>query len=1227
MGSVMEPISTGAVALALVKLGAGPASSVLKGLLAKKLLRLRVSWVSGRVARSNGIRISMRAIHGWLARSDVREQLAAGSAEAVESAVRSLAWLLPLADGVSREQQALILLELVVAEYHRAQSPQDAVVLGTAYARNQTIASTKQLSEQGSAQTTTILEAISAQAPEVFAEDLRRLHTWRAEEAARLADAWSPFRALVHTLVAQESRGSVLRDWAASTPEQLKSAPAEVWCWFGRAASDYDEDEAANSFIEEALARGAVPVSYWRAHMCLNLLREDSNAADEIVRVRAEMERVPPPHPLLEAYIALLEERFAESEVVLERWNPAHPHDRAIRAQLLYACAKRQKDDNRAIAIALKAAVSGSTGMMIIAARELMNRGFHGLADNRLEDFHHARSLAVKARDSRRIWQGDSVEAVLVAVTASILGTDWGSARNLLAPAPDGEATASEAQDPRLVRERALLAARAGDHASAAELAAEVGEPYVTATIRGWSALSRDDRDVATREWLSAWDLCSTDVERVQTATDLAFIGVEIPNLEDLAERQPEVVSRLRVILKVMSDPGDKLTILRARSHESAELTAMLDELLSREERYGEAAQALETAANRWSRPLLMHMAASRYMQAGSYADAVRASEAALTMAGPGWALELATLILRFNALSAEGLLTESIQVARRMSAIAPENTDVRWCLIHSLVRDGDSRGAWAAINYKGEPVSPRDVHDARIWIGLAAIHDTSPLFIRRSLAVMRRWPDDPDLMGTFLSQIHKGVIQRGEELQEADLEALQAASDDFIADHPNNRNFYQIKVLPDQNPLDAMTEIMRHHGERTAALADINARISRGEIPLGVAAELADKSYAEASLKRVAGFVYSHNPQQGTAGAEAANATIGKEVVLETTAAVTLALLDQAITDHLIGAFSSISSTDTAFRDALTAQESLKVRSTLSVGWDQAEQRPVSASISDKEADLFAIHADKTVQILRMTKRRGWPSHRHFTEASSSGTWLNTLDFAATTKTPLWSDDSLLRAAASSEGIPSFGTVDLLRELVRLDRIDPDLAQVAESVLIANYHVDLGFHLDTMHLAADIDGWLPGGAAANLSRAFSWQEPRLVVGFLHQALSKNAATSPVRLQQWITYAAIGLLKVADGPEAKSSNLRILLGQLVSESWMRPDILPYALAGIRYAIHQEARDIQDPLEPIFDAMYTSLDKKYGAQAAAELLLMWAGQVTESDRRLAARIILTASGRD
>jgi hypothetical protein len=68
--------------------------------------------------------------------------------------------------------------------------------------------------------------------------------------------------------------------------------------------------------------------------------------------------------------------------------------------------------------------------------------------------------------------------------------------------------------------------------------------------------------------------------------------------------------------------------------------------------------------------------------------------------------------------------------------------------------------------------------------------------------------------------------------------------------------------------------------------------------------------------------MVLSHRPDRHTQAVAELGTAINGTVVLDTTAVTTLALLDSAIVEQLTGQFTRLESTDTAYRDALGAQQ-----------------------------------------------------------------------------------------------------------------------------------------------------------------------------------------------------------------------------------------------------------------------------------------------------------------
>jgi hypothetical protein len=161
-----------------------------------------------------------------------------------------------------------------------------------------------------------------------------------------------------------------------------------------------------------------------------------------------------------------------------------------------------------------------------------------------------------------------------------------------------------------------------------------------------------------------------------------------------------------------------------------------------------------------------------------------------------------------------------------------------------------------------------------------------------------------------------------------------------------------------------------------------------------------------------------------------------------------------------------------------------------MSLVWDSTQGKGRPVMISEEIADRLAEHSGKVCEILAATHRRPWPTLKKLPDLPSDYAWIATLDMAADAGTPFWCDDRVLGSLAANMNIPTFGTVDLLRHLAMTGQIDRHLAETAEAILIRNYHVDLGFNLDVLNLAATLDRWEAAGAAFALSRPYTWIDP-----------------------------------------------------------------------------------------------------------------------------------------
>lgn len=293
-----------------------------------------------------------------------------------------------------------------------------------------------------------------------------------------------------------------------------------------------------------------------------------------------------------------------------------------------------------------------------------------------------------------------------------------------------------------------------------------------------------------------------------------------------------------------------------------------------------------------------------------------------------------------------------------------------------------------------------------------------------------------------------------------------------------------------------------------------------------------------------------------------------------------------------------------------------------MSLGWNADQERPNVVEFSEEIADRFARHADRVVDLLTRSGRKAWPGLKNFPEIGSGFHSLSALDYAISNELPFWCDDRVLRQEAAKASVSSFGTVDLIRAMEARGALTPELAAIARATLIDNFHVDLGFSEPEMRLAAEMASWAPSGAAAAMARSMAWKtDPDASFRFVREAIGQVVGSSPASVEGWVTSAALGLIRIAPGdPVGAGKNLQLLLINLIDQPWIRSDVLPFIVGGIRRARGSDTA-IVDPLRPVLESTFRLLSREHGAPAAAEFLLRLVAALGEEDRYAAAYVIL------
>ncbi|MFI7573905.1 tetratricopeptide repeat protein [Micromonospora sp. NPDC049497] len=1152
----------------------------------------------------------------WLKAPQSQEWLREYSASSLSDAATSLA---PLVKDVGQdevEEKAVTLLYVITYCLLAAHTPAEATALSSEWNLKVVRGEAEKTRLDVSAARDAVIRRMDAGSS--FESSLQTLPPLLAEDARQLRAQWPGFERVVIELSATQERAALLRQWSDALPHWLSEAPSGVLCWLGTVAGDYGAPQAAVAFYQDGLGRGAFPRSYWAT---LSAVRKLSFSLAEAV---SELERLAADLPLAAAYIAAHEEDWERAERLISEWKPQSPRDEALKGVFGISIQLGKGDRNGAIARAQDAwRTTGSTGAALLAAQLLLVRAVRRGSSHRFADTEQALHLAIRVRDERRKWFGDSAEAVLTAVRAAILSENADLAWRISQPTPDGEAWPSEVGSKDLTADAALAAAITGRVERARELASLVQGEYVRAHIAATlTERSAPDGAEQTQEaWRKVWEVAETDEEKLQAAMGMAGSGIAPPDLRDLSDDvNAEFVEELQAIGSVVAAGSGDIASLRANVSKSRLLAIQLSDRYFAEGNVQLAAETLRESAIRWGDPRLMSMAAERFREAGNPAHAREAAQASLDLGGAGWGGVSRVRAMLLEIEAADGRWDKAADVARLMIAENPEDVDAHWALVQCLFNRGDLDSAWQALTINGAPFEPRSRVEALLWLNLNSRFSRDSRFVGEALRLMKKWPGDEQLLAAFLGLLYTGVGRRGPELSEEDLEALRAATQEFVEEFPESPHFRMMRIGPESNPLEPFEEDLRQAYE---AREDVFKRVQSAELPLGMASSVTGRSMAEVSISRAAGFVFAVDPGLSDSDRTGVRASLQQRVMIDATALHSLVLLDGPFITTLLGTPLAVLTTDEIYKDALEARDSLAARSTVTMVWDPAQGRGGVSVTSDDDLATMLDRARGIVQMMEGLSRIPWPELRQFRDLSNMP-WLNGVDAAAEHQWVYWSDDVLMRKLATSMGIPSFGTVALIEHL-HASGVFLEAERVASlAKLVSNFYVDIEFSAPIMELAAASDGWQAKGAASYLSRVWAWRNPTVTLNFLMAALARTAGNAE-QFTAWLTSASIGLVKIAGSEQDASSNLETLLTRTIVQSWLGPAQLAAAIKGVRFGL-RERSGVPDPLPRVLRSLYGQMVDRAGYTEASHLLMSLLSAADGDAQALAARTILTYSGR-
>lgn len=753
---------------------------------------------------------------------------------------------------------------------------------------------------------------------------------------------------------------------------------------------------------------------------------------------------------------------------------------------------------------------------------------------------------ALAVRRARQQWGGSTGEALALAGRARIEAGDAIGALRLLQCAPDGQATAEEAKSAEVRQFAAMAALLTDNNELALKLASTLPNRIEAQLIRGSAfAFSHGTRDEARMSYLRALDLAENKPHYIERALlGLARLGVPVDGdgadglgrqLQLLRDHNPQAADLVQGTAALTSGDYERALRLARRYRttlQAAELEtyALIDsgnavEGVERLDSFGQ-----ERGDNSLRiRAMMLAKQANLHKKVSEIADAIIGSQDG----------ELRRIAREAKAEAAgRRQLWEEVDTQARLLLEELDQSDPQFA-----IRQATYRWIRAEALY----------HRRKFAISLQVLFDPAPLTATKReqvlliLAVARALVSEslqalPEATFDWILTISAAWIkdeQVGAEaaklvmmapaiVTDTRLARARALLEDYFAAHGTNPTIKRISLTsgggdPEDVNLTGLIEELKSQFEPQAEiLSKIMPKLWLGHLPAAFLADVTHRSYTESLIKRALGCyaIREEPPAHSARRTQAAHDALRSRVVVDISALVIGCKLGIPRT-HLTGLFRQIILPASLRDDIYSARAILAHRSDTTLGWDPHAGRPTITHYDAGAVQGWADDADALQRDLTYLNIR--PDARDTERA----TWNSALLLAKEIGAPLWVDDIALQTLADAEGIPAFGTLDLLDAASQDGQIEAPPPEDLRAALIAARAVDLPF-LAPWWICAQEEEWNPSGyTALSISRPAAWvdhaasfvQYRDLIRNLVSQSTQDNVVE---RVSGWAGAAAYG---------------------------------------------------------------------------------------------------------
>ena len=1013
----------------------------------------------------------------------------------------------------------------------------------------------------------------------------------------------------------------VLSRFATDPPGWLAEAPAVAWEALGEFMAAHDI--AGHGLMwERAVRAGSV-----RSSLYVTRLAIEATLAGDSEEGEGWLSQVPdeyPPLPAGRAFVAGDPDAVVE-EVMKTPGQDSEDADLARLFVVMLSWAYWELSQFNALRDMLRSANRRFPGRAYLLAREA--NSVLGMADQAGLDtpggrelLREAAELATSSRDCFRLWNGPAHLAVSLAMRAlSALG-DAERIVELASVGPEGQATASEANDPNIKRQLVLAYWGLGRHDDVRTFSFEGLDPFDRAFMSGMMSAT-EGNDMAASRMRRLLALADDEQSHRRALMGLAMVGeVDEDAMAEVSEADAAFFRGFAALNR--NESPQAIRYLRPFSLETPLHAHNLAFAYDQAGKPGEAVDVLLDAAGRFQVVSLYSHAVDVLMEQGNLPRArLLVTEA---LARDPSKIERQQMMMRLVGI-AHGLedWPSMESYARSAASEFPQNERAAWMVVYTLYRQGRNQDAWDY--FLNKDLHPFSQEMAQLATAVSQAAETPRRAAEILLRIASTYSDSEEVVGHVLAVLMTGSDRI--RLTDEQRMVLNEVKTGFVSRFPQSDRFREFSTESPEEVIAMLTEPLRasahdRHG--------VIVKVRYGRMPYGALRLLRSSvPYATLLTNLTAGWLTAVPTDENRRERErqAAEQALGGKVAADTSVA-TLTLKSGLDVGGLGQSFKTVLVADELVIDAREAVTFARQLGTATVGYDAVLNRTTYAEIEEGQRQAMAAEAESVLETLgnwRSISSGTLPSpfppgknERHLRP------WDASIRIAASEGCALWCDDVALRSLADEAGVLSFGTWALYEVLSSTAEGAwlPPSTEVKMALLrghIADIPITLGGLAQNMDDSNDMDT----AAELFLFRPRAWRENPAVTfdWYLNRVRTLKRGASSQRVAQLLHAACCGW-GVAVPDWFKTTAIGGALGATI-HTVSEPEMTPVLLEASRQASREiDPRDERDPLpEAIKASLETFSNLSIREETAARTLMTLFSQVDTADLRIVTSILI------